>query len=748
MLEKWRKRVQYKKSNSRLKLGAKHNQFSSNSSSYIIGSAAEDSIMFNTKRSSLKFVGGTPIKKLLAEEMAKENESKRRQPGLIARLMGLDGLPPQNPLQKEDKHCLGTHKQKSASMDLDMKTKPHVRRSIRRTTSLGEQEFRDVYEIPETRRTVQPKEEMTQCSKHFSHRDQFTKSHQQRGTCIAVTKPPKSPIHKSNNIGLKPERKGLSVDAKCCRQQYDSSALSENNVHGSRKCIKSSKTQLEASHETDTIPTRIVVLKPNLEQMKATNKSISSPVSSHGSFSKSRSEDSREIAKVVTRRMRKCVHKHPVELSSILLGYAGDESSFESDSANESEVTLLTSGKLPLSSPGNRETKKRLSERWRMSQRRKGVEVSCQGNTLGEMLDKRALVSDSSSYRDDGDWSSPLGISSMDGWRGVSIQNPKNGRSKEMKERKFYRREVSSSRNLRSNSKKLRSSQRICNSSSDSSGKECVYEPQIVADEEGILSENKCSLAASNFAPGLDMIESSESPSDEFPPPKISTGLESSCSPTCDKQSSKTQVLEVEEDQPSPVSVLEAPSSPNCFESVSVGLQELKMQLKLLKMESGECAENAVEDIDSVTSEDENLPSSYLADVLTDFCNLAIWYSPDCPLGRGLFEKLENKYCCNNSTWPRCERMLLFDRINICLFEIFQTLDDDDDDSRNVMELKHKVQEELENEEKGIHEEITERMVDREMQWPDIKETINVIGKDFEKLLLNDLIENAAFTYY
>ncbi|KAH9310977.1 hypothetical protein KI387_026012, partial [Taxus chinensis] len=43
--------------------------------------------------STRKKASGMPIKTLIAQEMLKETDSKRRTPGVVARLMGLDAMP-------------------------------------------------------------------------------------------------------------------------------------------------------------------------------------------------------------------------------------------------------------------------------------------------------------------------------------------------------------------------------------------------------------------------------------------------------------------------------------------------------------------------------------------------------------------------------------------------------------------------------------------------------------------------------
>ncbi|XP_056170293.1 uncharacterized protein LOC115664710 [Syzygium oleosum] len=58
----------------------------------------EKRIVVNSRRiSSSRTSMGTPMKMLIAEEMSKEVESKRRPPNVIAKLMGLDALPQQQP---------------------------------------------------------------------------------------------------------------------------------------------------------------------------------------------------------------------------------------------------------------------------------------------------------------------------------------------------------------------------------------------------------------------------------------------------------------------------------------------------------------------------------------------------------------------------------------------------------------------------------------------------------------------------
>ncbi|GMP82392.1 hypothetical protein CsSME_00036719 [Camellia sinensis var. sinensis] len=170
-----------------------------------------------------------------------------------------------------------------------------------------------------------------------------------------------------------------------------------------------------------------------------------------------------------------------------------------------------------------------------------------------------------------------------------------------------------------------------------------------------------------------------------------------------------------EADHPSLVSVLEAPFvedvniiSPGseCFERVNVDLHGLPMQLKLLKMESGANADGLM-----LTPSDKDVGQGF--------------YSLDFPLDPCLFDNVKEKY--SNETTPlRFERKLLFDRINYGLFEMFHQFVDplpwvkQPTGKVGLARQKHGIGYELHkllaSEEKSMHEDVTKRVLDREMQ--------------------------------
>lgn len=200
------------------------------------------------------------------------------------------------------------------------------------------------------------------------------------------------------------------------------------------------------------------------------------------------------------------------------------------------------------------------------------------------------------------------------------------------------------------------------------------------------------------------------------------------------------------------------------------------MQLKLLKMESGSYA-----DVETFTSEkdvcpvfaavsqenricnDESLESSYLVDVLI-YSQLddvdpdtftSKWHHEDCPLGPTLFDNLEQKYR-NQTTWSRFDRKLLFDRINSGLVEISKWFVDPHAWVKLALTrkmgslwgkggVKRELHEWLASEEERANEQVTERVLDRQMEWIDSGDNVEEIGWEIEKNLIDELISEVAY---
>ncbi|KAL0426354.1 UNVERIFIED_CONTAM: hypothetical protein Slati_2810200 [Sesamum latifolium] len=262
-------------------------------------------------------------------------------------------------------------------------------------------------------------------------------------------------------------------------RREDDLLLEPDNRRAHTSCQPSS-IQLEDRNENNTLPTRIFVLRPNSGNMQNAGESGPSADHSHGyapsyrktkeypsvggvekvswrkkdsyydmSFSRPVSREAKEIAREITRRMRSGDETLDPK-SSGLRGYAGDDSLYDArESAFDSE-----SKKFKLSSRNsfgdtnkwgtyqssssvewsvNREAKKRLSERWRITQRYQDLEIVDDDSTLGEMLAiadgetrSKHLNAKTShgrasarlgSINKGAMWNVPPGISSRDGWK-------------------------------------------------------------------------------------------------------------------------------------------------------------------------------------------------------------------------------------------------------------------------------------------------------------------------------------------
>ncbi|GFZ11051.1 hypothetical protein Acr_22g0004490 [Actinidia rufa] len=473
-------------------------KMASDASSYSSRTTDDDLFTCELGRSSSR---RTPIKKLLAEEMSKETQSNRRPPSVIARLMGLDGLPLQQPLHSQHKGLSETYQQRNALVASQREGKPYDCR-LSRNNSMEQQEFKDVYEILETPKiergrypakdTINSKlseAEMAFIQQKFMDAKRLStdeKLHNSKEFCDTLNM-----LDTNKDLLMKFFQQPDSLFTKHLLDLRSAAPKTQCSRIAVSKPSDSEKYE-NGKYETDNLPMRIVVLKPNLENVQHTIKSVSSACSSRsnvsdcrkhkeyptigtgeagswiqkkipddGSVLRPKSRESRERAKEVTRRMRESFCGEPINLSSIFKGYAGDESSCnasESDSGSESDVTMQTSRKSfhwsnrPKPSPlhsiessVSREAKTRLSERWKMSQRYPDVEAVGKGSTLGEMLaisdweiwpeNLGPLIGlDGSSDRfvsndETAEWDSPLGISSREGWKDGRVRTSSRLRS-------------------------------------------------------------------------------------------------------------------------------------------------------------------------------------------------------------------------------------------------------------------------------------------------------------------------------
>ncbi|KAE9589958.1 hypothetical protein Lal_00037694 [Lupinus albus] len=486
----------------------------------------KDSLSFKFGWKSSKQQSGTLIKKLLADEMSGETESKRTSPGVIARLMGLDAMPFQ---QSVNNHHKGSSENRSRGTSYD--GGPSCRRR-----SKDQQEFKDVFEVSEIPKVVSNRysvpgsadlmitdAEMSfieqkfmdakrlttfqnlQSSKDFRDTLEFLDSN--KDLLLKYFKRPDSMFKKNlNDLQFAPfesnsghveaiklsDIEKYEEDDFSWKSDREEKRLSYGRSHYKRRdgfpshidrrqamhsSSKSSKLQFKERDIKDVVPTKIVVLKPNLGKVQNGTRIVSSLCSSHtfpaqcgnetefrdvrfrdteqyqmknlqdiARHSRPNSLESREIAKEITRQMKISLNNGCMISSSKFRGYAGDHSSASgNESPDESIERPATWGiSVDLNSRSrqsshssessvSREAKKRLSERWKMAHKSQEVQTINRNSTLAEMLanpekEVKAASSDSMSIGESSrskfacigepaGWVEPLGISSRDGWK-------------------------------------------------------------------------------------------------------------------------------------------------------------------------------------------------------------------------------------------------------------------------------------------------------------------------------------------
>lgn len=180
------------------------------------------------------------------------------------------------------------------------------------------------------------------------------------------------------------------------------------------------------------------------------------------------------------------------------------------------------------------------------------------------------------------------------------------------------------------------------------------------------------------------------------------------------------------------------------------------------EMEAGENAETIqlVEEIHEEFEDEEERDFSYLLDILissgihgTEEDQMyKVCQSLDCPTGYDVFDKLESKYM-KVAQWSRSDRKLTFDMVNSILSEILAPCLDMHPwvtTARNmapvwgsegllekVLQILVRRQEELAL---CVREPKAEKKV-FDHKWPDLADYIDRAGRDVEKMIKDDLLE-------
>ncbi|XP_020574415.1 uncharacterized protein LOC110020601 [Phalaenopsis equestris] len=232
----------------------------------------------------------------------------------------------------------------------------------------------------------------------------------------------------------------------------------------------------------------------------------------------------------------------------------------------------------------------------------------------------------------------------------------------------------------------------------------------------------------------------------------------------CDNSESACPESYKEADQPSPVSVLEAPFeeeefSTGCFEKISADLQDLRMQLRLLKQES---ALTHTEEMEAHISSDEDTAAepfsehdgilqafrdeeerdhSYVLDILIDGDILKpepdALFTAEYPVSPNFFDKLEKKYKLLNS-WSRSDRKLLFDLTNSLLADIIELKTSSQSKMVHdglVEEVWQAVVEKMSNVDMSFGENLTA------LKRVDLRDDKEEIGRELENIVMDDLLD-------
>ncbi|KAL0725682.1 hypothetical protein Bca4012_040281 [Brassica carinata] len=423
---------------------------------------------------------GLPMKSLLAQEMSKHKEPKKRSPSIIARLMGLDVLPsPQSSSHRQHKSVEKQQGRGGAGSSCD------GNKSLTRSSKGDEKKFKDVFEVLDAKKAESNRNlyhqaaNLTQAEMAFirqkfmeakrlstdeklRHSKEFNDALEaldsNKDLLLKFLQQPDSLFTKHlHDLQTTPHKKSPNS------QRHVNSL--KNIVGGGGGCHSHSHTR-HASYDTlDLHPTNIVVLKPNLGEPRYASRAFASPSSSSGEFRADRrlqctinhgrqsSRDSGELSKIMSRQRKGSRGNGSSVMSfetSGFRGYAGDESSSGSDSPSESELVPITSRtrtafnrknyqrslqSKSTASSVTREAKRRLSERWKLTHKfEQEMEIRRSG-TLAEMLATSDREARPASFNglvfEEGiskrvEWTEvpePVGISSRDGWKGSSSKS-------------------------------------------------------------------------------------------------------------------------------------------------------------------------------------------------------------------------------------------------------------------------------------------------------------------------------------
>ncbi|GER46088.1 hypothetical protein STAS_23084 [Striga asiatica] len=366
---------------------------------------------------------GTPIKMLIDHEMSKEVDSRRSPPNLVAKLMGLDALPQPEPETATNRSPSKGHPRRFSHYGEPNEYKDiyEIWEQPQRLTTANDkkmalvrQKFLEAKRLSMDGRLRQSKQFQDALEVLSSNKDLFLKCLQEPGQVFSQQ------LYGLHSIPPPPETKRITV----LRPSKIADNFNLAGDREGRRESEKGDFPHPRNHESPTQPTRIVVLKPSLEKILDNSKANISPRSQSarihgegflGDVEDNENWESRRVAKAITSQMREKLGSHHRDETVICMAeessFGKSEIEYPAGDLSDSEATSPMSRHSwdcvhnmpgsPFSSSFSRasyspessvcrEAKKRLSERWALM----ASNGSCQeqrqirrsSSTLGEML--------------------------------------------------------------------------------------------------------------------------------------------------------------------------------------------------------------------------------------------------------------------------------------------------------------------------------------------------------------------------
>ncbi|KAJ0771538.1 hypothetical protein HanPI659440_Chr07g0270251 [Helianthus annuus] len=667
---------------------------------------------------------GTIMQTLLAKEMSDETSTKRRSPNLIAKLMGLDGLPSPQPTAKRTE-------------------KPFKHDQFNKKKTTEQQHFRDVYEDPQHVENRVYTSQVTAKSRYaklqlgyikercdemiresiaiktklerVDSSPDLTLSFLQNGRQdiplasneIIVFKPSNASRYGSHGNALK-EAVNCRVPASHRRNENGHLRYSchcNNNSH------RSSRYRLERKDATFISPTEIVVLKPNVVKNYIDKKFL-------------RSAD-------------------------------------ECRKNTESEFYRS-------------EAKTRMSQRWKTNGY-KDARMVGKSSTLEEMLS--VSNGETRAHSETGYFVGPYEVSDGYGWRDEYHRSTSRSRSPPLSHNRsknisdYYEAHADEKMMVHEKLVHRGKSKGVKGNLSDREDSRC----ETLQYSERCHTSNRsnaCSPEFDDILPSRTYFEYKDPAEQESLISNIHDGTANAASviDVCmlgDAESSAVDGDSLNPQEPATANahVLEVSptddlsSGSDSFERVSSELHELRKQLHLLKTESGTTYDSPNdEDTEQISSssctvsESENLESTYLTDLLQHsnfydhdpYTFISKWYTVDHhpPIHPRLSDHLEKKH----SKVSRLERRLFHDRLNEALFLLSKSMVSWSFGQRGTkmmlteIEFKDRLQTLLDKQEKEANWEFEDMFIDSDLDWFEPASETDFVGMQIAEVLVDELV--------